>query len=156
MIRKKPPVIKIYEALGAIADQRIEVNQWLFIEAKVYSSGRNKFYTVNYDPGNNAIITNDNWSYWQGYLGYPSIAVLLIQEELPLNKEYSNLLKDIPRKEINTQNKNNFDKTQQEIDNMIIEKWCDIQEFHKYIQNVVDEIEKKQLSYLWKKIKPPK
>lgn len=156
MFRKNPPIIKIYEALGAIADERIEITQWLFVEAKVYSSDRNKYYTVNYDPANNAIMTNDNGSYWQGYLGYPSIAILLIQGDLPFNQEYSNLLKDIPRKKINTQNKNDFNKTQQQIDNMIIEKWHNIKELHKYIENVADEIDKKQLSYLGKKIKPPK
>jgi hypothetical protein len=39
---------------------------------------------------------------------------------------------------------------------MIIEKWWDIQAFHKYIHNIIDEITKKPLSYLGKKILPPK
>lgn len=156
MLRTPPPIIKIYEALGAIADQRIELTQWLFVEAKVYSSSREKFYTTTYDPGNNAIMTNDNGSYWKGYLWYPAIAVLLLQGILPLNKEYAELLKNIARKDINTKNNNDFEKTQQQIDTMIVEKWCDIQNFHKYIQNIMDEITKKQFSYLGKKTLPPK
>ena len=122
MLRTLPPIIKIYEALGAIADQRIEITQGLFVEAKVYSSSKGKFYTVTYDSGNNAIMMNDNGSYWQGYLGYPGIAILLLQGDLPLNKEYAELLKDIPRKEINTQNNNDFEKTKQQIDTIIVEK----------------------------------
>ena len=69
---KNPPKIKVYEALGCIADNRIEVNE---NEAKVYSSSREKYYTVKYDR--NSIMSNDNGSYWVGYLGYPSIALLM-------------------------------------------------------------------------------
>ncbi len=156
MLRTTPPIIKIYEALGAIADQRIELIQGLFVEAKVYSSSREKFYTVTYDPANNAIMLNDNGSYRKGYLGYPGIAILLLQWDLPLNKEYTTLLKDIPRKDINTKNNNDFEKTQKQIDTMIIEKWHDIKSFHDYIQNILNEITKKPLSYLGKKTLPPK
>lgn len=156
MFRTTPPVIKIYEALGAIADQRIEIIQGLFVEAKVYSSSREKFYTVTYDAGNNAIMMNDNGSYWKWYLGYPGIAILLLQGDLPLNKEYAELLKNILRKEINTKNNNDFQKTQQQIDTMIIEKWVDIKSFHDYVQNIIDEINKKQYAYLGKKTLPPK
>jgi len=65
MLRTPPPLIKIYEALGAIADQRIELIQGLFVEAKVYSSSREKYYTVTYDAANKAIMLNDNGSYWK-------------------------------------------------------------------------------------------
>lgn len=156
MLRTTPPVIKIYEALGAIADQRIELTQWLFVEAKVYSSSREKYYTVTYDPANNAIMLNDNGSYWKGYLGYPGIAILLLTGVLPLQKEYSEILKDIPRKEINIKNNNDFDKTQQQIDTMIVEKWGALQAFHKYIQTIDILLQTNQLSYLGKKTLPPK
>lgn len=59
---KHPPITKIYEALGSVADERIEL---VGSSAKVYSSSRNKFYVVSYEPG--AIMANDNGSYWQGY-----------------------------------------------------------------------------------------
>lgn len=42
----QPPIIKVYEALGALADDRIKVKG---NTAKVYSSSGNKFYTVTYD-----------------------------------------------------------------------------------------------------------
>ncbi|MBM3232236.1 hypothetical protein FJZ21_02565 [Candidatus Pacearchaeota archaeon] len=67
----------VYEALGCIGNKRIEMN--LADGAKVYSSSRNKFYTVNFDLKNNAIMCNDNTSYYTDTLSYPCIA-------LPLNK----------------------------------------------------------------------
>ena len=127
MLRSQPPIIKIYEALGAIADQRIEISKdttSLFGEmwsAKVYSSSRGKFYTVTYDPNNNAIMMNDNGAYRKGYLGYPGIALLLLTKKLPLDQVFAEYLKDIPRKDINTKYNNDFDATQQEIDKKITE-----------------------------------
>jgi hypothetical protein len=71
---KPAPLIKVYEALGSIGDGRFEVAG---NTAKVYSSSGKKFYDVMYDPIKQAITANDNGSYWVGYLGYPSIVLLL-------------------------------------------------------------------------------
>jgi hypothetical protein len=60
----RPPIIKMYEALGAIGDQRVHVDG---ATAKVFSSSGNKHYTVRYDRENGAITANDNGSYWVGY-----------------------------------------------------------------------------------------
>ncbi len=49
---KHPHIIKIYEALGTLADDRIEV---IGNTARVYSSSRNKFYEVSFDLKNNSI-----------------------------------------------------------------------------------------------------
>ncbi len=103
-----PPIIKVYEALGSVADNRIEVTG---NEAKVYSSSGNKFYTVNYDPGTQSIMTNDNGSFWKGYLGYPAIAFLMKIGVLPYDEGIGNLLKDIKWKDINQRFKNDFEKT---------------------------------------------
>ena len=71
---KLPPMIKIYEAMCAMADGRVEVDSH---SGKVFSSTGNKYYEVVYDPAKKAIMANDNGSYWQGYLGYPSVAFLM-------------------------------------------------------------------------------
>jgi hypothetical protein len=104
----EPPVIKIYEALGAVADGRVEVKG---DTAKVYSSSRNKYYDVTYDAAAHAIMTNDNGSYWKGYLGYPAIAYLLVINELSYREEYGEMLKGIKWKDINQKFKNDFNKT---------------------------------------------
>lgn len=64
----QPHFIKFYEALGAIADGRVEVDPNDHNKAKIYSSNRDKFYEVSYDPENNAIMANDNAAYWKGTL----------------------------------------------------------------------------------------
>lgn len=105
---KHPPIIKIYEALGAVADERVHVSA---NSAKVYSSSGNKFYTVDYDPNARAIMVNDNGSFYKGYLGYPAIAFLMLAGEIPYSSKVAEYLKDIPWKDINQKFKNDFDKT---------------------------------------------
>ena len=100
-----PPDIKIYEALGAVADGRVEMNG---TTAKVNSSSGGKFYDVEYDPSAGAIMTNDNGSYWKGYLGYPAIAFLMLSGTLPYDSGMGELVKGIAWKDVNTKFKNDF------------------------------------------------
>ncbi len=66
MYWKIPPKIKIYEALGCLADGRLKKVDG---KVQVYSSSGQKFYTVTFDEKKKAIMTNDNGSYWIGYWG---------------------------------------------------------------------------------------
>src|SRR4051812_22548384 len=102
---KLPPRIKILEALGCIGDGRMEVSN---AGATVTSSSGNKKYAVRYDAALNAISSNDNASYWQGYLGYPAIAYLLAAEKIPYDKKFASALAGIKWKDINSQMGNNF------------------------------------------------
>lgn len=145
---KNPPVIKIYEALGSLADGRIEIDG---NTAKVYSSSRNKFYVVNYDEG--AIMANDNGSYWQGYLGYPAIAYLLKAGVLPYKSEFRELLKGIAWKDINQKFKNDFDKTIDYIFSKLDPE--KVAELKAYAEDLSKSIEKLNLNLLGEKAKPP-
>lgn len=150
---KVPPVIKIYEALGAIGDERIIVEE---DKAEVYSSEGNKKYDVVYSENDNAIMANDNGSYWVGYLGYPSIAYLLLVGKLGLNAEYAEALKGVEWKKINTANKNDFDKTQHEVDQMLENRGINLDEFYLYLAEVNSQIAKLDLDMLGGKVKPPR
>ena len=147
---KHPPIIKVYEALGAIADGRVEVKG---TTAKVYSSSGNKFYDVRYDPAKKAIMTNDNGSYFKGYLGYPAIAFLMLSGEVAYSHVSAQLLKGIAWKDINQQFKNDFDKT---LDFILASK---TQEQRAVLEREVEKIDAriKELdhSLLGKKVKPP-
>lgn len=80
-MQKFPPVEKIYEAYSAIVDGRVR----LFEDyALVQSSDKKKEYTVTWKDSTYA--ANDNATYWQGYSGYPILAVLMLQGKLPLDK----------------------------------------------------------------------
>lgn len=145
-----PPLIKIYEALGAIVDDRILVSG---NSAKVYSSSGNKYYDVTYDASKKAIMTNDNGSFWKGYLGYPAIAYLIKTGTLPYEVDLANLLKNIMWKDLNQKFKNDFDKTLEYILEPISED--NRNKLNIFANNVLLEIEKLNLSMLGKKVKPP-
>lgn len=152
MYWKLPPVIKVYEALGAIADHRIQVNG---NTAKVSSSSGNKYYEVYYDATTNAITANDNASYWQGYLGYPSIAFLLAAKHISYNPTVVNLLKDIAWKDINTKFKNNFDETEKYVRELVEERGGKLSTLDETIQEVTSRLEKMHLKKLRSTLKPP-
>src|SRR5580658_6935127 len=97
-----PPPIKIYEALGAIGGGRVRAtdsgaapNAW-----EVVSSDGSKTYRVEISADGREISSNDNASYWQGYLGYPAIAVLMARGKLHASAEATRMLAGIPWKEL--------------------------------------------------------
>jgi hypothetical protein len=150
---KDPHISKVYEALGCLADSRLEESNG---EVKVYSSSRKKFYNVKYDKSKNEIMSNDNISFYVGALGYPSIAYLMKLGELPFNDGFANALKDIPWKDLNVKNKNDFSKTVVEVDKIVEEKGVDIKQFHKFIEETLDAVKKKGLTFSLPKPRPPK
>jgi hypothetical protein len=107
---KMPPKQKIYEAYSAIADNRIKIS---LTSAIVTSSDYNKTYEVKWNEENYS--SNDNASFWQGYAGYPVIAVLMIQNKLPYNKEIATLFQNINWHNINNLYKRDYDKAINEV-----------------------------------------
>ncbi len=147
-----PPVIKIYEALGSVADGRIEVHGNM---AKVYSSSGNKFYEVKYDPKTSSITANDNGSYWKGYLGYPMITFLLSKNFLPLDLTIAEWLKDFHWKDINQEFKNDFDNTEAFIRAKMVKRGADLEKFDEYKDKLMTAIKELDLSKLGPTAKPP-
>ena len=84
-MKKLPPLEKVYEAWSALADGRVSmcVDEQ---RATVASSNGQKEYTVAWDADGRVCSSNDNATYWQGYAGYPVIAVLMLQGRLPLDR----------------------------------------------------------------------
>lgn len=149
---KLPPIIKVYEALGSIADKRLEIDG---NNAKVYSSSGNKHYTVTYDPDTNSIMCNDNGSFWQGYLGYPAIAYLMQAGIIPYSPNLAELLKDIKWKDINTEFKNDWDKTAKYCEDLVLQRGGDLPALLSEISRIHKYLEDQPLSILGKKTKPP-
>jgi hypothetical protein len=61
--------------------------------------------------GGRAIASDDNVSRWQGYVGYPPIAVLIQRGVLKVPANVCDALAEIPWKEINRRNHNDYSKT---------------------------------------------
>ena len=81
-MEKLPPIEKIPEAYTAIIDNRVEMFDNYAI---VKSSTLEKEYLIKWND--NLYYSNDNSTYWQNYLGYPVISVLMLQGKLSLNKD---------------------------------------------------------------------
>ena len=145
-----PPMIKIYEALGSVADGRVDISG---NTAKVYSSTGNKYYDVTFDSIKKEIMTNDNGSYWKGYLGYPAIAFLMKIGALQYDTKLASLLKDIAWKDINQKFKNDFDKTLEFI--LLSMTDADKKDLTEFVNKTDKEIARLYLGLLGKKTKPP-
>jgi len=114
---KMPPPIKVYEALGAIGDGRVRLEDEH--RALVESSEGDKTYEVELSDDGREISSNDSASYWQGYLGYPAIAVLLMRGLYRPPANVIDALAGIPWKEINRRFKNDYDKTLAEVNQVV-------------------------------------
>lgn len=152
MYWKIPSKTKIYEALGAVADNRVDLVDENV--AKVYSSSRNKFYDVTYNKKENSIMSNDNSAYWQGYLGYPAVALLFRIGELEYKPELAILLKNVAFKDINQKHNNDFEKALVEILSPL--SWQQRNELDEYMSKILEDIKKLQLKKLGKSTAPPK
>lgn len=100
---KFPPIEKVYEAWTALADGRVAMHDGY---ALIPSSDGAKEYTVRFDG--DRYSSDDNATYWQGYPGYPVIAVLMLQGRLPYDKTEAEKWKGINWKEINTRFRNKY------------------------------------------------
>jgi len=147
-----PPAIKIYEALGAIADGRVEVDG---NTAKVYSSSGNKRYEVIYEPQLKAITSNDNGSFWQGYLGYPMVAFLMLKKLISFDSKMAGWLKGIHWKDINTQFKYDFAKTEEFVRQEMQDRGADLTSFDVFKDRVIAEIKLLGLNKLITNARPP-
>ncbi|HML38306.1 MAG TPA: hypothetical protein PKA19_12940 [Bacillota bacterium] len=107
---KLPPIEKIYEAYSAVADSRVILHE---DHASVLSSDRSKEYDITWDR--NIYASNDNATYWQGYAGYPIIAVLMKQGKLPLDMSIASRFAGINWTELNAKYKRDYGKAVAEV-----------------------------------------
>ena len=147
-MKKFPPIEKILEAYTAIADGHVKLEN---DQALVTSSNEAKTYTVTFHD--NIYTSNDNASYWQGYLGYPGIAVLMLQGKLPYNKELAQQFAGVDWNKINQEYKRNY---AQAADAVMTAKGIDKKKAETELHHVYDAL--KQLPIIVKRgsLRPPK
>lgn len=108
---KMPPRIKILEASGAIGDGRVRIVRRRngTIIAKVLSSESKKHperreYTVIVKRANGDVFrvySNDNGTRYRNYVGYPIIAVLMLEGILPRRPDVEEALAGVPWRDWN-------------------------------------------------------
>jgi hypothetical protein len=104
---KLPPPAKVYEALTAVADGRVRLTT--AGRAEVESSGRDKTYDVEWSEDQRSFTANDNASYWQGYVGYPIIAVLITIGELDVEPAVAKALAGVDWNAVNRRFRRDYD-----------------------------------------------
>jgi len=136
---KMPPIAKIYEALGAIGDGRVRIEDAR--HAFVTSSDGSKTYEVDMNDDGREISSNDNASFWQGYLGYPAIAVLIARGLILCPPEAAiHALAGVPWKELNTRNRNDYDRTLEDVLTRAAARGCDATMIRAAAASVLDAV----------------
>ena len=77
----------------------------------VTSSGMvcDRSYTVEWSDDLTSVTSNDNASYWRGYLGYPAVAVLLTIGSLHADETIVALFAGVPWHKLNRRFKRDYD-----------------------------------------------
>ena len=149
-MEKIGPIEKVYEAYSAIADERVKIEEDE-CSATVASSDRQKTYTVTWTE--NIYTSNDNASYWQGYAGYPVIAVLMLREKLPLDYAVMEHFSNIDWHQLNEKHKRDYAAAAQEA---IAMKGVNPDEVQAAAQKVVDELRALDIVVKRGKLRPRK
>lgn len=153
MYWKKPHISKIYEALTAIVDARIELVSEN--KAHCYSSSKGKFYEVEFEPKTNSIMSNDNTAFYTDAVSYPMIALLMLKNKIVYNPKLLDMLKGIFWKDINQKFKNDYDKAVEFVLADLKSKCVDVDFIQAEINKIYEVASNLQLNYLGEKIKPP-
>lgn len=148
---KLPPIEKIHEAYSAIADDRITLRD---SEADVLSSDLAKKYLVKWED--ETYSSNDNASYWKGYLGYPIIAVLMLQGKLSFDRETAGYFKGINWKKLNTEHKNKYSEAVKQIMDELKTSGVDCDKINGEINKVYKEMEQLAINTKRSALRPPK
>jgi len=146
---KVPPKAKIYEALTAVADDRVKLTGGEI--AEVLSSDGAKTYTVEWSYDLGQITSNDNASYWQGYIGYPIIAVLMVLGKLDFDEGVAQALSGINWKQTNRRFRNDYDKA---VESVLLN--LDVESVASEVDKIFTQIETLGLEALPRRRRPPK
>jgi hypothetical protein len=154
---KLPPKEKIYEAFSVLAEERYTISEK---SATIKSSDQLKEYLVEWITDDKSgkilkIISNDNASYWQGYPGYPIIAILMITDGIQYNKEIIHYFRDIPWKALNRSAKNDYASVVQKILARIEDKKA-VGIITSEADHIFQQIEKLKIGKLSANKRPPK
>lgn len=97
-----PPRIKVMEALGALADGRVErVQESSF---RVVSSDGSRVYRVYVERTGQGVFracSTDNGTVYRGYIGYPIISVMMLLGYVRRDRDVERALAGVPWRKLN-------------------------------------------------------
>ncbi len=110
---KSTPIEKVPEAWTALADNRVTLEEGSDKDsgkAIVASSDDTKSYSVTWRENGQIFTSTDSATYWQGYPGYPVIAVLMLLGRLTFNNDLAAKFAGVEWKRVNTKFRNDYSK----------------------------------------------
>jgi hypothetical protein len=120
-----PPRIKFLEALGSVADGRVQVISDR--EASVRASEGERFYRVYVDLEGGVVDSDDNGTTYRNYIGYPILAFLMVKGVLPYDSKLGEALKGIKWHSLNERYKS-YRLVESYIKKMLADKGVDSRE----------------------------
>lgn len=150
---KMPPYAKMFEALTAVADKRVHLHENRI--AEVVSSDGSKTYTVHWTEDGSGIVSNDNASYWQGYLGYPILAALMETGRLQFDRNIAVKLSGVEWAKLNKQFKRNYDKAIAQVLLGLEKKGVSRKEILEEVDRLVEQVLHLRLKRIRGTIPPP-
>lgn len=110
-MKKQTPIEKVYEAWTAVADGRVKIAGDASAEAgcaEVESSDHAKTYTITWRDGGKTFTSTDNATFWQGYPGYPVIAVMMRLGRIPYAEEIAREFSGINWTKLNSDHRRDY------------------------------------------------
>lgn len=153
MIWKKPNILRIYEALTIIADDRMEING---NEARCYAQSSDKYYDVEYDPITGSIMSNDNTAFYTNSLSAPMIAFLMLIDKIPYQPKLLEILPEIYWDDINKKFKNNYDKSIKFVLGELKRNGDDVEFVRSEVEKIYNFVCKMEIKTLGRLQKPSK
>ena len=140
---KMPPIAKVYEALSAVADGRVQIRD--DNTAVVPSSDGTKTYTVKWSKNRKVMSSTDNASKFGHYIGYPIIAVLIELGDLAVDRQLAGALAAVPWKQLNERHKRDYEAAVSEVLETVSATGADVASIRKMAVHIYENLESLEL-----------
>ena len=120
------------------------------------SSGGDKTYDVTWTDDGTSITSNDNASYWQGYAGYPIVAVLLTLGTLRVDPEVVPPLAGVDWHALNERFKRDYDAAVAYVLGELEQRGIDTAHIAREVDAVMEQLAALELERPGRGKKPPK
>ena len=151
---KEPPREKVFEALTAVADERVKILAGG--KADVVSSDGSRTYTVEWSEDERSMASNDNASYWQGYLGYPILAVLMARGRLAFDRDIARWLSKIEWHRLNQEFGRKYDKAVESVLVELTMKGIPGDVLNREVDRIMEQVKAMRIERAKSSARPPK
>jgi len=136
-----PPRIKVLEAVSALASGRVKRIDDIY---KVKASMSNREYTVIL--GDESVYSDDNGTVYRQYVGYPIIAVMIMEGSIPDFQELGRAIGDVPWAKLNAEMKS-YKKVEKHVKGIALRAGISEEQVDGYIEEVIKILKERRLKF---------